>query len=439
VKKCVKKNEARAFSEISKGASTPFETLNPSGFAPPVYIQVPFCPERCDYCSIPVSVNPSMVSDYLTALEKEVARVLPGQGGRPPLAVYVGGGSPTSLPDDSFKRLLSILEPLFRSTRELTFESRPEALTPEKIALLGGLPSLRLSLGMEAPDAGGLLSLGRSAPFFDPVPFLRAMKDPLRSPISMDFICTGGEFSVPGFLDLSRRLLEEGLDHLSVYPLVIEAHTVSALRKAQKRTEEDLEERAAENWREVCEGLSASGWIRYEVSNFSRKEGGGCLYNLHVWKGGDYRGLGSGSHQKMNSVRYENVRSIQDYVRIMTKENRHPYDQKEVLSDRESDLEFLYTNLRLRDGLPVEWLLSRTTPSSSVRLIEEFVRYGAIEKKRTDEGVLVLTGNGLYRLDEIAQALFGCFRETQARVPPFTEPSFPDSRFSPASEIPTLS
>lgn len=435
----MEKNESKSLPEISKGASAPSETLNPSGFSPPVFLQVPFCPERCDYCSIPVSVNPSMVSDYLTALEKEVSRVLPGQGGLPPLAVYVGGGSPTSLPDDAFKRLLSILEPLFRSTRELTFESRPEALTPEKIALLGELPSLRLSLGMEAPDAIGLLSLGRTAPFLDPVPLLRGLKDQLRSPISMDFICTGGEFSVPGFLDLSGRLLEEGLDHLSVYPLVIEAHTVSALRKAQKKTEEDLEERAAENWREVCEGLSDAGWIRYEVSNFSREEEGGCLYNLQVWKGGDYLGLGSGSHQKMNSVRYENVRSIQDYVRILTNENRHPYDKKEILSGRDSDLEFLYTNLRLRDGLSLKWLLSRTIPSSSVRIIEEFVRYGAIEKKRTEEGVLVLTGKGLYRLDEIAQTLFGCFRETKAYVPSLTESSVPPSRGSAGSEIPTLS
>jgi oxygen-independent coproporphyrinogen-3 oxidase len=380
-----------------------------SDYSPPVYVQIPFCPERCDYCSIPVSVNPSLVSDYLSSLEKEVARILPDLAGMPPLAVYVGGGSPTSLPVDSFERLLAILAPLFRSTRELTFESRPEALSPEKISLLNRVPSLRVSLGVEASDAEGLLALGRSAPFSDPVLLLRDLKNRLRAQVSMDFICAGRDFSVPRFLERSGNLLREGLDHLSVYPLVIEERTVTALRKAQKRTEENLEEVAAENWREVCQGLSGSGWIRYEVSNFSRKESGACLYNLHVWKGGDYRGVGSGAHQKIKSVRYENIRSIPDYVRISERDDKHPYDNKESLSVQASETEYLYTNLRLRDGLPVDWLLSRTKIELSVRLIDRFVRAGAIDKYRTVDGVLVLTGEGLFMLDEIAQSFLGCF------------------------------
>jgi len=235
----------------------------------------------------------------------------------------------------------------------------------------------------------------------------------LDASLSMDFICTGRDFSVSRFLDLARRLYREGLDHLSVYPLVIEERTVSALRKAQNRTQEDLEETAGENWREVCRGLSGAGWIRYEVSNFSREENGACLYNLHVWKGGDYLGLGTGAHQKRNRIRTENVRSIHDYVRISGERNEHPYEVKEKISSYDSDVEFLYTNLRLREGLPLDWLLSRTEKSSVVRMIDRIVREGGADRGRTEEGVLVLSEKGLFMQDEIARSLLDCFKQSR--------------------------
>ena len=50
-------------------------TERPSGMA--VYVQVPFCPERCDYCAIPVSVSQSRIGDYLEALAQEVNRIRP--------------------------------------------------------------------------------------------------------------------------------------------------------------------------------------------------------------------------------------------------------------------------------------------------------------------------------------------------------------------------
>lgn len=390
------------------GAAAGPAWMDPS-FGPPVYVQIPFCPDRCDYCAIPVSTRTGLVPAYLQTLEGEIRRILPALGGRPPLAVYVGGGSPTSLEKEPFATLLDILRPLTRLTREVTFESRPEALTPEILSALEEVPALRLSLGIEALEAQGLALLGRSAPPVDPVELLARLRDRLSCPISMDFICPGERSFLPAFLPLARRLRAGGLDHLSLYPLVIEDQTVSALRKSRRELEADLEEQAAEIWNESCEGLGEGGWHRYEVANFSRDPRSVCRYNLHVWKGGDYFGIGSGAHQKIGSVRTENVRSISDYLRLSEGGTVRSMASEERLAPESLAVESLYTNLRLSDGLSLSWLMNRTDRRSTVDRIDGFVKNGWVDGSRRQDGVLALTSAGLFRLDSIAESLLEGF------------------------------
>jgi oxygen-independent coproporphyrinogen-3 oxidase len=385
-------------------------TERPQGTA--VYVQVPFCPERCDYCAIPVSVSQARVGDYLEALAREVSRIRTLFSSRPPLSLYLGGGSPTSLSVDDFKRLLAILSTIFPQGGEITVESRPEALTEEIVDCLRSLPSLRLSLGVESVDQESLSALGRRSSPVSPLSLLEDLRRRLAGSLSMDFICTGADFDPEGFLELAEELLARGLDHLSVYPLVIEERTVLALRKEQGRTGETVEGEAAENWREVCLGLVRKGWFRYEVANFARDSGSVCRHNLHVWQGGDYLGLGPGAHQKVGSVRYENVRSVSDYVRMSGGENRHPAATREILDPEEADLEYLYTNLRLASGLPVDWLLSRTDTKKARLAIGEIVRNGLGWIYRTESEALVLTGEGLFVLDGIASRLLGLFQDS---------------------------
>lgn len=385
-------------------------TERPSGTA--VYVQVPFCPERCDYCSIPVSVSPSRIGDYLDALDREVSRVRPLFSSHPPVSLYVGGGSPTSLPAHDFERLLSILSTIFPQGGEITIESRPEALTEEIVDCLRNLSSLRLSLGVESVEKESLIALGRRSSPVSPLSLLEDLRGRLSASLSMDFICTGSEFDPDGFLGMAEELLARELDHLSVYPLVIEERTVLALRKDQGRTEEEMEGTASENWREVCLGLVRKGWFRYEVSNFARNPESVCRHNLHVWQGGDYLGLGPGAHQKVGVVRYENVRPINEYVRLLGEENRHPFATRELLDLQDEEVEHLYTNLRLASGLPVGWLLSRTDSKRTRLAIDEIVRNGLAKIDRTDSEALVLTGEGLAVLDGIASRLFALFPES---------------------------
>ena len=102
-----------------------------------VYVQVPFCPDRCDYCAVPVSVSTAMVSRYLSALALEAQKVAGLLADTSPVSLYIGGGSPLSLPREALLRLLKILAPFFPKGEvpEVTVESRPEDLDVETMEI----------------------------------------------------------------------------------------------------------------------------------------------------------------------------------------------------------------------------------------------------------------------------------------------------------------
>ncbi len=368
-----------------------------------VYVQIPFCPDRCDYCAVPVSVSTALLPRYLEALAMEAGRVAGLFRSVRPVSLYIGGGSPLSLPREHLLRLLEILAPFFPegAKGEVTIESRPEDLDADTLEILRRLPGVRLSLGVEGGSPDDLLRLGRRSAYLEPLPLLKRLRREIpQAKLSMDFIVGDEKEAGERFLATAGRLLAEGLDHLSVYPLVIESRTVLSLRKSRGQTAESLEEEAAERWVEICHTLASQGWNRYEVSNFSKDPESVCRHNRHVWKGGDYLGLGAGAHQRMGRRRRENVRSVSEYVRIV-EEGSDSYGMTETLSDESYDIEYLYGNLRLAEGLPIRWLREKLDDYSYESLYSEFVRIDVLDKNRTNERKLVLNGRGFSLLDTL--------------------------------------
>ena len=368
-----------------------------------VYVQVPFCPDRCDYCAVPVSVSTAILPRYLEALAREARRVEGLFQETSPVSLYIGGGSPLSLPREALLRLLEILAPFFPKgeEREVTIESRPEDLDSGTLELLRKIPGIRLSLGIEGGSPEELEHLGRRSPYVAPLPLLKRLRREIpEASISMDFIVGEEKDAGEEFLVTARALLDGGLDHLSVYPLVVESRTVLSLRKSQGQTSESLEEGAAGRWVEICQSLSSLGWNRYEVSNFSKDSKSVCRHNRHVWQGGDYLGVGAGAHQRVGRRRRENVRSISEYVRII-EGGMDSYGITETLTEDSYEIEYLYGNLRLSEGLSMRWLKEKMGEESYDILCLELVRMDVVDKIRTNNERLVLNDRGFSLLDPL--------------------------------------
>lgn len=132
-----------------------------------VYIGIPFCTTRCTYCSFSSGElgKGKLVEPYLTALfrEMEAGAQLLQQAGKHLRAVYVGGGTPTSLNEDQLSRLLDRMMTLFPGAMEYTVEAgRPDTITPGKLAAIRKAGVGRISINPQTMNDRTLRIIGRA-------------------------------------------------------------------------------------------------------------------------------------------------------------------------------------------------------------------------------------------------------------------------------------
>lgn len=111
-----------------------------------LYIHIPFCATRCDYCSYPTirSDNLDAVELYMDYLLKELDYVL-GTIKEDPTTIYIGGGTPTSIPLPMLSKLLDRLTNL--KPVEFTLEAgRPETIDENLLNMLKEYPVTRISI-----------------------------------------------------------------------------------------------------------------------------------------------------------------------------------------------------------------------------------------------------------------------------------------------------
>jgi oxygen-independent coproporphyrinogen-3 oxidase len=134
-----------------------------------VYVGIPFCPTRCHYCSfaaVSLETHRHLVPAFLTALEWEIRMIgeLCRKLDLTVESIYVGGGTPTSLAEADFSRMLNWVSQAFRSefTTEYTVEAgRPETITPAKLAAMVQAGVGRISINPQTMQQRTLDLIGR--------------------------------------------------------------------------------------------------------------------------------------------------------------------------------------------------------------------------------------------------------------------------------------
>jgi len=132
-----------------------------------VYIGIPFCTTRCTYCSFSSGElgKGKLVEPYLDALFREMdeaSRII-ADTGRTLRAVYVGGGTPTSLNEDQLQRLLDRMMLRYPGAMEYTVEAgRPDTITPGKLAAIKAAGVGRISINPQTMNDETLRIIGRA-------------------------------------------------------------------------------------------------------------------------------------------------------------------------------------------------------------------------------------------------------------------------------------
>ena len=132
-----------------------------------VYIGIPFCPSRCEYCSFAscdVHKFGALREPYLEALftEMRMMRAYMDECGLKTGNLYIGGGTPTALEDDQLVRLLKACRAFVPESGEFTLEAgRPDTITREKLAAAKEYGVSRLSINPQSMHDATLEKIGR--------------------------------------------------------------------------------------------------------------------------------------------------------------------------------------------------------------------------------------------------------------------------------------
>ena len=133
-----------------------------------IYVGIPFCLTRCLYCSFPANVlpGPKKLAEFMAVLKKDIegARAAVAAHGLKVQNIYVGGGTPTALPDAEFRTMLGWVCDAFYhdNLAEFTVEAgRSDSITADKIAAMRDYKVTRVSVNPQTMQQRTLKVIGR--------------------------------------------------------------------------------------------------------------------------------------------------------------------------------------------------------------------------------------------------------------------------------------
>jgi oxygen-independent coproporphyrinogen-3 oxidase len=309
-----------------------------------VYVHIPFCAKRCDYCAFATFTDRHhLQGEYVQAMRKHI-RTLVAADMQPATSVFVGGGTPTMLPAEE---LLSVLAEIPLASRaEVTVECNPDDITLEMMQryLRGGVN--RVSIGVQSTVDHVLQSLGRT---HNPENVQRAVAHVKQAgflTFNLDIMYGAAGESLADWQQTVADIVALEPPHVSAYGLTIEANTPLASQPERHPDDDDQ----ADKYEWVDQRFADAGMLNYEISNWSLP-GHECAHNYLYWMQGNYDGIGCAAHAHKDGTRWWNVRTPDRYIEMINA-GEVPVSSSEVLDEETKLLEEMQLLIRTREGVP---------------------------------------------------------------------------------------
>jgi len=322
-----------------------------------LYVHVPFCAHKCEYCAFfSEASSGELMNRYVLALIKEMEMVAPNFK---PSTIFFGGGTPSILNLRQWEEILRAMDRLkLLGAGEFTVECNPATVSADKAKLLRDFGVNRVSMGVQSLDENLLDRLGRihsRDQVFQSFNTLRAA--------GFDNVNVDLMFAIPGqtmsiWQDTLREALALGSEHLSSYEVIYEEDTplYAQLQAGEFEVNEDL---ACDMYEELVDTVGGAGFQQYEIANFARSTTPGlipdraCRHNLNYWRGGDFHGLGPSATGYIARVRTKNWSNTQVYCDQLEKGNR-AVESREELPPLKRAGEMAAFGLRMVAGWPFD-------------------------------------------------------------------------------------
>ncbi len=338
------------------------------------YIHIPFCKKICSYCDFcKVFYDDKKAKKYISALEKEI---LTSYKNEPLETIYVGGGSPSSLSIENLNNLFKVLKRLkLKDSYEFTFECNYEDITDQLLLLLKKNRVNRLSIGLQTFNSKYEKILNKKIDKDLMIKNVNLCKEYFNN-VNVDLIYALPDEKMDDLENDLNEIIKLNVNHISTYALIIEEHTILYVNNF-KELNDDAQSKM---YYKIVEKLKSNGYVHYEISNFS-KPGFSSCHNLAYWNNYRYYGFGAGASGFINNIRYDNTKSVDNYIngkRIVYKEK---INKKTEIND--------YVMLSLRKINGIDKLSFKNKYN---KRIEDVFDY----KKLVDDKLLMENKNNLF-------------------------------------------
>ncbi len=325
-----------------------------------LYAHVPFCESLCPYCSFNRFVlNREKAASYFSSMRAEMRIV--ADLGYHFTSLYLGGGTPTVLPDE-LARTIDLARELF-DISEVSCETNPNHLNPEMVALLKERVQ-RLSVGVQSFDDGLLKQMNRFQKFGSGAGILESIRRtaPFFKSLNVDMIFNFPSQTPQILRDDIRAVIDSGAQQVTFYPLM---SSPSVKRSMANSVGELVPSREAEYYSIISSGL-ARDFIPLSAWTFAR--GGSNLIDEYIVDSEEYVGVGSGVFSYLDGSLYASTFSLREYDELIARggmalTGAQPFSQRQQMRYRMMmdmfGLRFDRAAFRQRFGVPASrglWL-----------------------------------------------------------------------------------
>lgn len=365
-----------------------------------LYIHIPFCESICVYCDFHKEMaSLKKKTEYIDALIKELE--LNKDSYQDIKTIYIGGGTPSSLPNSLLEKLLIAINRLIdiNNNIEFTIETNPNDIDKEKAELFHKYHINRVSIGVQTFHEAHLKFLGRTHNKQDVKNAIQNLKKVAIHNINIDMMFSLVNQSEEELRQDIKEVLKLDITHISYYSLILEEKTTLYHLYKKNIISMNSEDLEGLMYNIVIDSLLESGLNHYEISNFC-KAGYESKHNLIYWKNLNYLGLGSGSHSLIDGKRYYNESNVSKYISNL----KNGIKEFKIEYETESLREELIMGLRLLKGINLDTINKKY----DINLLDKYQEINDFIKKGLlilEQGNLHFTRSGLL----LGNLVFGIF------------------------------
>ncbi|MFQ6729644.1 MAG: radical SAM family heme chaperone HemW [Alphaproteobacteria bacterium] len=336
-----------------------------------IYIHVPFCMSKCNYCAFFSHACTSPDWDkYTSDICNEIILWGNKLGKIDIPTVFFGGGTPSLMPVTTFETIIQTIKKTFNllPNAEITLESNPKTLNKNKLTDFFNCGMNRLSIGIQSLDDEKLKFLGRRHSVDDALQLLDDANN-IGLRLSADFIYGLPNENVEDIIKTCNHINQLGLKHCSLYELTIEPGTPFGKMNLNMPDNDTM----AQMYVAIGNTLKLP---RYEVSNYATDDQH-CMHNESIWDGKPYIGIGLGAAGRIYHENnwYEQLGAGKKFEKI---------------SNNIRATEMIITGMRTKQGCQLTDDIKKVTNIDWIKSNHHLVQIKNNRIFATNDGILIL-------------------------------------------------